>query len=295
MVIDFRGLKAITDKDRHPLPNQGEMQDRLRGSKWFTKIDLRDAFYAVRMAEGEEWKTAFRTRYGLFEFCVMPMGLTNAPATLQALVNNILRDLLDITVIAYVDDILIFTKGSRDDHSRDVNEVFERLSKVDFKTAPEKCEFYKQEVDFLGFVINTTRFKVDPKKTTSIKEWPTPKTVKDVQSFLGLANYNKKFVQDYSRIATPLTNLTRKDTPFVWGPNQKKAFEQLKEASVNSPALRMFDTKRPIQIETDAFDRAIGACLTQEFDGTRHPIAYVSREMSSAEQNYEINRRQSER
>ena len=130
------------------------MQDRLTGANWYSKIDLRDAFYAVRMAKGEEWKTAFRTRYGLYQFRVMPMGLTNAPATCQQLVNDVLRDLLDITTIAYVDDILIFTRGSREQHTKDVQAVLERLSTVDFKTAPEKCEFYKKEIEFLGFILS---------------------------------------------------------------------------------------------------------------------------------------------
>ena len=169
MVIDYRRLNDVTVKNRYPLPNIQEMQDRLTGSQWFTKIDLRDAFYAIRIAKGEEWKTAFRTRYGLYEFCVMPMGLTNAPATCQELVNNILRELLDLTVIAYIDDILIFTKGDRNQHTKDVQAVFERLSKVDFKTAPEKCEFYKKEVDFLGFVVSTSGIRIDPKKTETRK------------------------------------------------------------------------------------------------------------------------------
>lgn len=288
MVIDFRRLNNITIKNRYPLPNIEEMKDRLEGAKWFTKVDLRDAFYAVRMAEGEEWKTAFRTRYGLYEFLVMPMGLTNAPATCQQVVNDALRDLLDITVIAYMDDILVFTNGSREQHARDVNAMFERLEKIGFKTAPEKCKFFRKEVDFLGFIVSTTGIRMDPDKIKSILEWPQPKNVKDVQSFLGLANYNRKFVQDYSKKATPLTNLTRKDTTFKWGSEQQQAFEALKKASAAAPTLAMFDPKKPIQIETDASDRAIGACLTQLINGNRHPIAYFSRKMSPAEQNYEI-------
>ncbi|KAI7151490.1 hypothetical protein KC349_g9431 [Hortaea werneckii] len=224
MVIDYRRLNEVTVKNRYPLPNIEEMQDRLTGANWYSKIDLRDAFYAVRMAKGEEWKTAFRTRYGLYQFRVMPMGLTNAPATCQQLVNDVLRDLLDITAIAYVDDILIFTRGSREQHTKDVQAVLERLSTVDFKTAPEKCEFYKKEIEFLGFIISTTGIKMDPKKIQSIEEWPTPKTVTEIQAFLGLANYNRKFVEGYSRLAIPLTSLTKKDTEFVWTEKQEKAF-----------------------------------------------------------------------
>ena len=287
-VIDYRDLNEITEKDRYPIPPIERMNDHFHGVQWFSKIDLRDAFFMIRMKEGEEHKTAFRTRNGLYEFLVMPMGLTNAPATCQRMINDTLSDLLDVTVIAYIDDILIFTKGSREQHARDVSAVFERLGRTTFKTAPEKCEFFKKEVEFLGFLIGTEGIKIDPSKTQSIKEWPEPKNVKDVQSFLGLANYNRKFVKDYSKMATPLTNLTRKDTKFRWDAEQRTAFEMLKTACCEAPTLRMFDSTKRIQIETDASDLAIGACLTQEFDGTRHPIAYFSRKMTPAEQNYEI-------
>ena len=288
MVIDYRRLNAITIKNRYPLPNIEEMKNRLTGAQWFTKIDLRDAFHGIRMAEGEEWKTAFRTRFGLYEFLVMPFGLTNAPATYQEIINETLRHILDIIVIAYVDDLLVFTKGSREQHIKDVDTVFERLDKAGCRTAPEKCKFFRKEVDFLGFIVSVNGIRMDPEKITSIMEWPAPETVKDVQAFLGLANYNRKFIQDYSKIATPLTNLTRKDIVFSWGADQEKAFRRLKQASASAPTLAMFDPKKTVIIETDASDFAIGACLTQEENGNRHPIAYFSRKMSPAEQNYEI-------
>ena len=287
-VIDFRKLNDVTIKNRYPLPNIGESQDRLSGAKWFTKIDLRDAFYGIRMAKGEEWKTAFRTRYGLYEFQVMPMGLTNAPASCQDLVNETLRDLLDITVIAYVDDILIYTKGDLQQHIKDVQEVFKRLATVDFKTAPEKCSFHKQEVEFLGFIISTEGIRIDPAKIKSIQEWPTPENVKDVQAFLGLANYLRKYVKNFSGIGKCLTELTKKDTPFHWTEQRRKAFESIKQSIIQASLHKIFDTNKPIVIETDASDYAIGACLTQEHDGKKHPIAYYSRQMSPAEQNYDI-------
>ncbi|OQN95116.1 hypothetical protein B0A48_18806, partial [Cryoendolithus antarcticus] len=288
LVQDYRKLNDITIKNRYPLPSIEESQDRLIGANWFTKIDLRDAFYSIRMAEGEEWKTAFRTRYGLYEFLVMPMGLTNAPASCQALVNNVLRDLLDVTVFAYMDDILVFTKGSLQQHTRDVQAVFERLSTTSFKTAPEKCEFHKKSVKFLGFIIGTDGIKIDPEKTTSIREWPTPACVKDIQSFLGLANYNRKFIKDYSKIAQPMTELTKKDKPFTWKEPQQRAFDTIKQQCMTAPTLRTFDPDKTVWIETDASDMAIGACLTQEHEGQRHPVAYYSRKMSPAEQNYDI-------
>ncbi|CAA77891.1 Reverse Transcriptase, partial [Cladosporium fulvum T-1 virus] len=288
LVQDYRKLNEITIKNRYPLPNIEEAQDRLTGSDWYTKIDLRDAFYAIRMAEGEEWKTAFRTRYGLYEFLVMPMGLTNAPASCQDLVNETLRDLLDVCVVAYMDDILVYTKGSLQEHTKQVQDVFERLTKSGFKTAPEKCEFHKKEVKFLGFIISTTGITIDPAKTQSIREWPEPKTVKDVQSFLGLANYNRKFIKDYSKTAAPMTMLTRKDVNWKWGKEQTEAFKRLKEQCASAPTLRLFDGSKEVHIETDASDMAIGACLTQTHDGKRHPVAYYSRKMTTAEQNYDI-------
>jgi SepF-like predicted cell division protein (DUF552 family) len=144
------------------------------------------------------------------------MGLTNAPATIQQIINDTLRDLLNITVLAYVDDILVFTTGSLEQHVKDVQAVFKRLAETTFKTAPEKCEFHKKNVKFLGFIIGTDGVKIDPEKTKSVEEWPMPKNVRDIQSFLGLANYNRKFIPNYSKVAIPLTKLTRKDTPFKW-------------------------------------------------------------------------------
>ncbi len=148
----------------------------------------------------------------MYEFLVMPFGLTNAPATYQAVINEALRDLLDITAIAYVDDILVFTNGTRDQHVNDVHAVFERLEKARCYIALEKCEFFKKEIAFLGFIIGVNSICMDLEKIASIMEWPTLKNVKDVQAFLGLANYNRKFIKDYSKVSTPLTNLTKKDT-----------------------------------------------------------------------------------
>lgn len=288
VVQDYRRLNEKTVKNRYPLPNIKEARDRLSGADWFTKLDLRDAFYSIRMADGEEYKTAFRTRYGLFEFLVMPQGFTNSPAVCQHMVNDVLRDLLDVTALAYVDDILIFTKGTIEQHVKDVQEVFKRLASTSFKTAPEKCEFHKKKVKFLGHIISTEGVEIDPGKIKSILEWPTPQSLKDVQSFLGLANYNRDSIEGYSKHAEPLTKLTRKETPFRWDSDQQKAFEHLKKATAEAPMLRIFDPSLPIQIETDASDRAIGACLTQIQDGKRRPLAYYSRKLTPPELNYDI-------
>ena len=286
--VDYRKLNNITVKNRYPLPNASELQDRLSKAKWFTLVDLKGAYNLIRMAEGEEWKTAFRTRYGLYEYLVMPFGLTNAPASCQEMMNDILKEFLDITVVVYLDDILIYTDGPISQHVEDVKKVLEALMKWNLKANPAKCLFHRKEVPFLGYIVGVNGIKIDPDKTESVRNWPTPRNVKDVQSFLGFANYNRKFVKNYSRIAIPLTTLTRKDIKFIWEKVQQEAFDKIKEIIVDKPTLKMFDGTKPIQIETDASDRAVGACLTQEYDGKRCPIAYYSRKLSPTEENYDI-------
>ena len=288
MVIDYRKLNAVTIKNRYPIPNIDEAMDRIIGANWFTKIDLRDAFYTIRMKPGHEWKTAFRLTTGLYEFTVMPMGFTNSPAVQQNMINDVLRDLLNDTVVAYIDDILIFTKGPLNQHIKDVQAVFERLSKTSFRTAPEKCEFHVKETKFLGFIIGHEGIKIDPIKIEAILNWPTPENVTDVQSFLGHTNYNRKFIEKYSHKAIPLTKLTKKEVKFKWDTDQERAFKILKQAITTAPVLRTYDPEKPLRMETDASDEAIGACLLQEHNGNWHPIAYYSRKMIPAETNYPI-------
>jgi len=187
--VDYRKLNDITVKNRYPLPNIKELQDRLQGAQWFTKLDLRGAYNLIRMKEGEEWKTAFWTRYGHYEYKVMPFGLTNAPATCQMMINDALRTHLDVFAIAYLDDILIYSKNEKE-HIDHVKTILDCLQQRRLQLKPEKCEFHKQEVDFLGFLVGTKGIRMDPSKIASIKKWPQPRNVKEVQGFLGFANYN---------------------------------------------------------------------------------------------------------
>ena len=288
LCVDYRKLNDITIKNRYPLPNIEELQHRLQGAQWFTTIDLRGAYNLIRIKKGEEWKTAFRCRYGHYQYKVMPFGLTNAPATCQMMINDTLREYLDNFVVAYLDDILVYTTGTLKDHIAHVSKVLDKLKDRELKIKPEKCDFHKTSVTFLGFIVGRQGIQLDPSKVDSIRTWPTPKTVKDVQAFLGLTNYNRKFVENYSKLALPLTELTKKDKPFTWAKPQQAAFEALKRANEDSPVLRMFTPTQALHIETDASDRAIGACATQFFNGKRHPIAYYSRKMSPAEENYDI-------
>jgi hypothetical protein len=188
LCIDYRGLNEGTIKNRYPLPLLHETLLHLQKARYFTKLDIRGAYNLVRMAEGEEWKTAFRTRYGLFESLVMPFGLTNAPANFQHFINDVLCPYLDVFVTAYLDDILIYSDNLKD-HRDHVLKVLEALSEAGLHLKPEKCEFHHQEVKYLGFIISTSGTKMDPAKVATVQEWPEPRNVKDVQSFLRFANF----------------------------------------------------------------------------------------------------------
>jgi transposase InsO family protein len=285
--IDYRRLNAMTIKNRYPLPNIGELRDRLAHAEIFTALDLRGAYNLIRMKEGEEWKTAFRTRYGHFEYLVMPFGLTNAPATCQELVNNVLREHLDIFVIAYLDDILIYSQNEKE-HKKHVRTILRLLQRHNLLVDPDKCNWHQEEVEFLGCIVGKNGVKMSPDKIQVVKDWPKPTTVKEVQSFLGFVNFNRQFIQNFSKIAIPLTELTRKETPFNWTTKHDEAFDKLKTACIEPPVLVSFRSGEALRFETDASDLAIGMCAKQERDGKWHPIAYHSRKFTSAEENYDV-------
>jgi hypothetical protein len=288
MCVDFRALNRITIKNRYPLPLIGESLDRLRSATVFTKLDLRSGYNLVRMAEGEEWKTAFRSRYGHYEYRVMPFGLCNAPSTFQNLMNDVLRDFLDDFAIVYLDDILIFSR-SLEEHKRHVRLVLERLRANGLFAKPEKCFFHQEEIEYLGFIVSPSGVKMDPKKVSAILDWPEPASVHDVQVFLGLANFYRRFIRGYSKIASPLTRLLQKNCTFEFDASASQAFAQLKAAFTSAPVLAHFHPDRPSTIETDASDFAIAAVISQpDADGVLHPIAFYSRKLTAPELNYEI-------
>ncbi|KAL6362465.1 hypothetical protein LRP88_03747 [Fusarium phalaenopsidis] len=288
LCVDFRMLNAITVKDRTPLPLISELKDRLFGMKYFTALDLKGAYNLIRIKEGHEWKTAFRTKYGLFEYLVMPFGLTNAPAAFQRMINNVLREHLDIFVVCYLDDILIFSK-TEEEHTEHVHKVLQTLQDAKLLVEPEKSKFHAPEVEFLGHIISHNEIRMDPKKVSAVKEWEEPTNVKEVQAFLGFANYYRKFLKAFGRIAAPLTELTKKDKTFVFGNKAKDAFDKIKELILSEPVLKMFDPSQPIELETDASDFALGAQIGQRDDkGLLHPIAFYSHKLHGAELNYPI-------
>jgi len=288
--IDYRGLNAITRKDRYPLPLIRETLGALGRAKWLTKLDVSSAFHRIRIAKGEEWKTAFRTRYGLYEWKVCPFGLANAPATFQRYINWALRDYLDDFCSAYVDDILIFTSGSLQDHRDKVKKVLVRLSQHGLPLDIKKCEFETKATKYLGYVIEVGKgIRMDPDKTKAIREWDAPETVKGVRSFLGFCNYYRLFIKDYATTAMPLNNLTRKGVNFQWTDQENNAFIALKAKFEQDQVLANYDPDRETRLEPDASGWATGGVLSQkdEISGWR-PIAFFSAKHNPAECNYDI-------
>jgi hypothetical protein len=286
-VIDYRGLNAITIKNRYPLPLIHELLHRFSKARIFTKIDLRGAYNLVRIKEGDEWKTAFRCRFGHFEYRVMPFGLTNAPAVFQNLMNEIFFDYLDLFCVIYLDDILIYSE-SEEQHIEHVSKVFQRLQDNLLYVKLEKCAFSVSSVDFLGYIISDSGIGVDPKKIESISSWPVPNSIKALQSFLGFANFYRMFLPHYSKTVGPMLQLLKKDQKFQWNKECQTSFDKLKSEFSTAPILRHADTSKPFIVEADASDFAIGGILSQEHNGVIHPIAYYSRKLSVSEINYEV-------
>lgn len=288
LVVDYRGLNNVTKRNSSPIPLIQETLDRLNGSKVFTKLDLRGAYNLLRMRSGDEWKTAFRTRHGLYEFLVMPFGLTGAPATFQAAINEVLRPYLDVFVVVYMDDILIFS-DDQEKHDEHVKMVLKLLQDHNFYVKAEKCEFDTDRVEFLGFIIDATGVSMDPAKVSAIMDWPVPKSVHDIQVFNGFANFYRRFIPNYSKLAAPMYRLLRKGVKFEWTPDCQAGFDDLKRAFTTEPILAHFVPTRKIVIETDASDYALGAIISQyDESNVLHPIAFYSRTYLPAECNYEI-------
>ena len=289
LCVDYRGLNKITIPNRYPLPLMQELQDRVQGAQWFTKMDLKNGFNLIRIRKGDEWKTAFRTRYGLYEFQVMPFGLTNAPSTFQNMMNHILSDVLDVGVLAYMDDIMVYAK-TEEEHDRLVKDVLGRLQKHGLAVSPEKCVWKTHDVEFLGYRIGRNGVSMSQDKVEAVLSWTRPTSVKEIQSFLGFANFYRGFIRDYSRVARPMTELTKKKSgSWEWTPDAEAAFEELKRRFTSAPILAHFEATKPVILETDASDFALGAVLSQRDDeGKLHPVAFHSRKFQPAEINYEI-------
>jgi hypothetical protein len=287
LCVDYRSLNKISRKDRYPIPLINDLLDAPKRARYYTKIDLRHAYHLVRIAEGDEWKTAFRTRYGSFEWLVMPFGLSNAPAVFQRFMNDIFADMLDVSVVVYLDDILIYS-DDMDSHRRHVKEVLRRLRKNGLYASEKKCSFHQEQVEFLGYILSPKGLAMDDSKVKVIQDWPVPRKVKDIQSFLGFANFYRRFIQDYSKITIPLTRLTRKGVTWSWTDSCQQAFDDLKKAFTTAPILTHWIPDSPIVVETDASDYALAAIISTYVDGDIHPIGFHSRTFNTTELNYDV-------
>jgi hypothetical protein len=291
MCVDYRALNSITIKNKYPLPYIEDLLDRAQGCTIFSKMDLRQGYYQVPVAEGDIHKTAFRTRFGHFEWTVLPFGLTNAPATFMGMMNHIFRPYLDQFVVIYLDDLLIFSK-SPEKHLEHLELVLSLLREHGLYAALEKCSFGVPEVDFLGHVLSAEGVRVDPTKVTAITNWPIPSSATDVRSFLGLANYYRRFIRSFGGIAAPLTELTKHKVAFRWTEKHQSSFEQLKRSLANAPVLHASDPDRPFVLHTDASNFALGAVLMQDFGNGLQPIAYESHKFNDKEVNWPTHERE---
>ncbi|GJZ00658.1 putative reverse transcriptase domain-containing protein [Tanacetum coccineum] len=281
MCIDYRELNKLTIKNRYPLPRIDDLFDQLQGSRYFSKIDLRSGYHQLRVHEDDIPKTAFRTRYGHFEFTVMPFGLTNAPAVFMDLMNRVCKPYLDKFVIVFIDDILIYSK-TKEDHEVHLGLVLELLRKEKLYAKFSKCEFWLQEVHFLGHVVNQNGIHVDPSKIEAVKNWKTPTTPSEIRSFLGLAGYYRRFIANFSKIAKPLTSLTQKNQKYVWGVEQEEAFQTLKNNLCDAPILTLPDRVEDFVVYCDASNQRLGCVLMQR----GKVIAYASTQLKTHEKNY---------
>jgi hypothetical protein len=300
MVIDYRALNAATQRNRYPLPRVDELFDQLQGARYFSKIDLRTGYWQIRVAAEDVPKTAFTSRHGHFEWLVLPMGLTNAPAEFMALMENTFREELNRSVLVFLDDILIYSR-TLEEHERHLRVVLQRLQSQKLYAKLSKCQFMRQEVEFLGHYVGRAGVRMVEGKVAAVQRWPTPTCQKEVEQFLGLAGYYRRFIAGFSRLAAPLSQLcgtlqkakggSRRTPPrkaFVWGAEQQEAFEALKGAVSSAPCLAIPDPRREFIVHTDASGYATGAVLMQQFDEGLRPIAFLSKKMTPAERNYPV-------
>ncbi|KAJ0883873.1 putative nucleotidyltransferase, Ribonuclease H [Helianthus annuus] len=281
MCIDYRELNKVTIKNRYPLPRIDDLFDQLQGSSYYSKIDLRSGYHQLRVRNEDISKTAFRTRYGHYEFLVMPFGMTNAPAVFMDLMNRVCKPYLDKFVIVFIDDILIYSK-SQEEHERHLRLILELLRNEKLYAKFSKCDFWLREVHFLGHVVNKDGIHVNPAKIDSIKNWPTPKTPTEVRQFLGLAGYYRRFIKGFSKIAQPLTTLTQKGIAYKWNEAQESAFQRLKDNLCSAPILSLPEGTDDFVVYCDASIHGLGCVLMQR----EKVIAYASRQLKTHERNY---------
>ena len=283
LCIDYRQLNKVTVKNKYPLPRIDDLFDQLKGARVFSKIDLRSGYHQLRIREHDIQKTAFRTRYGHYEFLVMPFGLTNAPAVFMDLMNRVFRFYLDKCVVVFIDDILVYS-SSYLEHEKHLRKVLEILRENKLYAKLDKCEFWLKEVIFLGHVISAGGICVDPGKVEAVLKWEKPTNVTEIRSFLGLAGYYRRFIEGFSTIASPLTKLTRKEVRFNWSKECEESFQELKRRLTSAPVLALPSGTEGFIVYSDASSRGLGCVLMQH----GKVIAYASRQLKPHEVNYPV-------
>src|SRR6185312_12921591 len=281
MCVNYRPLNEVTIKNKYPLPRIDILFDQLSGARYFSKIDLRLGYHQIKIRMEDIPKTAFSTRYGLYEFTVMSFGLTNAPAYFMYMMNSIFMEELDVFVIIFIDDILIYSK-TKEDHARHIHIVLQKLREHHLYAKFSKCEFWLEEVSFLGHVLSKDGIAVDPSKVQDVLDWKQPQNVHEVRSFLGLAGYYRRFIENFSKIAKPMTELLKNGIKFEWFPAYEEAFQTLKDRLTTAPVLAQLDISKSFDVYCDASRIGLSCVLMQE----GRVVAYASRQLKRHEENY---------
>ena len=282
MCVDYCSLNIVTIKNKYPLPRIDELFDQLKGAKYFSKIDLRSGYHQVRINADDIPKSAFRTRFRHYEFLFLPYGLTNAPTTFMTLMDIVLRPYLGKFVIVFLDDILVYST-TLEEHLENLRKVFQFLRENALYVKDSKCKFLKDSIQYLGHITSAEGIAMDSSKVDAIMRWPAPQSMEELQIFLGMAGFYRKYVNGYAKNYVPMIDqLKGAAITFHWGEEQQPSFDKLKVALANAPTLAFVDPHKPFVVETDASAKAVGVVLIQ--DG--HPVAHKSKKLNCSQQNY---------
>ena len=281
MCVDYRQLNKMTIKNKYPLPRIDDLMDQLHGSTVFSKINLWSGYHQILVKDDDVQKTAFKSRYGHYEYVVVPFGVTNAPAVFMDYMNRIFRHFLDKFVVVFIEDILIYSR-TQEEHAEHLRLVLGVLREKQLYAKLSKCKFWMGEVQFLGHVLSAQGIAVDPTKVEAVVKWGSPKSAIEIWSFVGLTSYYRRFIEGFSKIVAPLTLLTRMDQPFTWTDKCEKRFQELKRRLTSAPILAIPDVGKPFEVYCDASHLGLGCVLMQE----KKAVAYVSRQLKVHERNY---------